>query len=102
MASRPYAVEELLSFDRMKRAVMGRVVDAAEKALEEGAPFDQQKLADLTAQEWKAAKEAVRNSPAAREAAREHMEKIVAQMVEDMLRSDKAEMEALGVQEKSI
>lgn len=100
--SRPYAVEELLSFDRMKRAVMGRVVEAAEQALERGTPLDQQRLADLTNEEWKVAKEAVRNSPAAREAAREHMQKLVTQMVEDMIRSDRAELEALGVQEKSL
>ena len=99
---RPYAVEELLSFDRMKRAVGARVVEMAEQALEEGAPLDQQKLADLTAQEWKIAKEAVRASPAAREAAREHMQKVISQLVDDMIRSDKAELEALGVQEKTI
>jgi hypothetical protein len=86
----------------MKRAVMNRVVEAAEKALEEGAPLDQQKLSDLTNEEWKIAKEAVRNSPAAREAAREHMQKIVNQMVDDLSKSDKPEMEALGVQERSI
>lgn len=99
---RPYAVEELLSFDRMKRAVGARVVDSAEKALEEGAPLDQSKLAELTAQEWKVAKEAVRNSPAAREAAREHMTKVVSSLVDDMIKSDKSELEALGVQEKTI
>lgn len=100
--SRPYAVEELLSFDRMKRAVGARVVEMAEQALETGAPLDQQKLGELTTQEWKVAKEAVRNSPAAREAAREHMQKVVSQLVEDMIKSDKAELEALGVQEKNI
>ena len=99
---RSYAVEELLSFDRMKRAVGARVVEMAEQALEEGTPLDQQKLADLTAQEWKIAKEAVRSSPAAREAAREHMQKVISQLVDDMIRSDKAELEALGVQEKTI
>ncbi len=99
---RPYAVEELLSFDRMKRAVGARVVEQAEKSLEEGAPLDQQKLTDLTNQEWKVAKEAVRSSPAAREAAREHMQKVIAQLVDEMIKSDKAELEALGVQEKSI
>lgn len=100
--SRPYAVEELLSFDRMKRAVGARVVETAEQALEQGSPLDQQRLADLTTQEWKAAKEAVRNSPAAREAAREHMQKVISQLVDDMIKSDKAELEALGVQEKTI
>ncbi|MBI2858361.1 MAG: hypothetical protein HYX90_04715 [Chloroflexi bacterium] len=99
---RPYAVEELLSFDRMKRAVGARVVEIAEKSLEEGTPLDQQKLAELTSQEWKYAKEAVRSSPAAREAAREHMQKVIGQIVDDMIRSDKSELEALGVQEKTI
>ncbi|MEW6033285.1 MAG: hypothetical protein AB1603_00325 [Chloroflexota bacterium] len=102
MASRPYAVEEVISFDRMKRAVTSRVVEAAEKALEEGMPLDQRRLAELTDQEWKAAKEAVRSSPAAREAAREHMQRIVSQLIEDKIKSDKAELEALGVQEKSL
>lgn len=100
--SRPYAVEELLSFDRMKRAVSARVIEMAEQALEQGSPLDQQKLAELTTQEWKVAKEAVRSSPAAREAAREHMQKVISQLVEDMIKSDKAELEALGVQEKTI
>ena len=102
MASRPYAPEELLSFDRLKRAVMHRVIERAEQALAEGSPLDQQRLADLTAQEWKTAKEAVRSSPSAKEAAREHMQCLITEMVDDLIRSDKAELETLGVQEKTI
>lgn len=99
---RPYAVEEIISFDRMRRAVMARVVDAAEEALQRGQPLDKQKLSDLTAQEWKAAKDAVRSSPAAREKARELMERIVGDIVDGLIQQDREELEALGVQEKFL
>lgn len=102
MVNRSYSPEELLSFDRLRRAVMHRVVEKAEQALAEGAPLDQNTLSELTAEEWKKAKDAVRSSPAAREAAKEHMQRLIGEMVDDLMRSDKAELDALGVQEKTI
>ena len=102
MANRSYSPEELLSFDRLRRAVMHRVIAKAEQALVEGTPLDQKKLSELTAEEWKNAKEAVRSSPSAREAAKEHMQRLIGEMVDDLMKSDKAELDALGVQEKTI
>ena len=102
MAGRPYAAEELLSFGRLRRAVTKRVVEMAESALNAGTPFDQAKLAGLTAQEWKAAKEAARSSPAARQAAHEHMLRIVGSMVDQKVKDEKGELEALGVEDRTI
>ena len=100
MAGRPYAGEEILSFERIKRAVTKRVLDTAEPALEEGTPLDKDKLAELTVQEWKAVKAAVRLSPAAREKAREYMQTKISEIIDDLIRSDRGELESLGVQEK--
>lgn len=102
MTSRPYAVEEVLTFDRLKRAVTGRVTDAAVHALEQGAPVDQQKLRDLLAEEWMGMKETVRSSPAARVKAREYMERVAAGLVDNLINSDKGELENLGVVEKYL
>ena len=102
MASRPYAGEEILTFDRIKRAVTTRVVEAAEPALLDGTPLDRQQLLELTKQEWKAVKEAVRSSPAAREKARQYMEQVVAGLLESTLKADWSELEAMGVQDKPL
>lgn len=102
MASRPYSGEEVLTFDRIRRAVTNRVVEAAEQALEHGNPLDKQKLMALVVEEWKTIKEAVRNSPTAREKARERMRAIVSSMLESHVSSDKGELENLGVQERSL
>lgn len=102
MESRPYAGEEILSFDRIRRAIVNRVVETAEHALEKGAPLDRQNLAELVTQEWKAVREAVRASPTAREKARERLRQLVGGILDGHLRSDRAELEALGVQEKTI
>ncbi|MDO8472237.1 MAG: hypothetical protein Q7T05_00265 [Dehalococcoidia bacterium] len=102
MASRPYAGEEVLTFDRIKRAVTSRVIEAAEQALERGNPLDKQRLAALATEEWKSVKVAVKNSPTAREKARERMRAIVSSMLENHVSSDKGELENLGVQERSL
>ncbi|MBI2957232.1 MAG: hypothetical protein HYY32_00165 [Chloroflexi bacterium] len=102
MPSRPYAGEEVLTFDRIKRAVTNRVVEAAEQGLEEGMPFDRQRLTALVVEEWKSVKEAVRSSPAAKERARERMRQLVAGILDSHAASDKSELESLGVQEKNL
>lgn len=102
MTTHPYAGEELLTFDRIKRAVTSRVVEVAEKALEEGAPLDRQRLSDAVAEEWKAMKEAVRQSPAAKERARERLRLITAGLLEGAVNKDKAELESFGVKEKYL
>ncbi len=100
MPGRPYLVEEILTFDRIKRAITNRVVDAAAPSLEEGMPLGREKLTELTRQEWKAAKEAVWASPAAKEKAREYMRKVVSGLLDKQINSDKAELESLGVVDK--
>ena len=102
MESRPYAAEEVLSFDRIRRAIVNRVVETAEHALEKGAPLDRQNLAELVTQEWKAVKDAVRTSPLAKERARERIRGLVGGILDGHFKSDRAELEALGVQEKTI
>lgn len=102
MASRPYAGEEVLSFDRIKRAVTSRVLEIAEPAIDGGRPLDNEKLAELIDQEMKAVKAAVLSSPAAREEARKRIGKVVGGMIEGMEQTDKSELEDLGVKEKYI
>ena len=100
MASRPYAAEEVLSFDRIKRAVASRIIEAAEMSLEQGAPLGRGKLAELTDGEWRSVKEAVKSSPAAKEKAREYMQRKTSEIMDGFINMDKAELEDLGVREK--
>lgn len=86
--SKEYAGEELLTFDRLKRAVTKRVADAAELMVQKGAPLDRQKLAELTTAEWLEAKEALRTSPIAREKAKERMRTLVHSMLDDVVAAE--------------
>lgn len=97
---KPYTVEEILTFDRIKRAIVARVVEAAEPSLNEGMPLEREKLAELTRQEWKAAKEAVWASPSAKEKALEYMRNVVSGFLDAKISSDRGELEALGVVDK--
>ncbi len=56
-APRPYANEEFLSFDRLKRAVTSRVLDRAERLMGEEFPLSPERIAELTNEEWQRAKE---------------------------------------------
>ena len=98
----PYSEQELLSMDRLKRAVMNRVLDVAEAMMEEEFPLSTEKASELVKEEWIRAKDAVRSSPAAREAYRKHLEKVINEQVDEHIKSDKAELGAMGVVEKSI
>jgi hypothetical protein len=98
----PYSEQELLSFERLKRAVMGRVLDRAEVLLATEFPLGPDRTQELTREEWERAKESVRNSPAARAAYREHLERMVSDQIDGMIRTDKAELGSLGVAEKSL
>ena len=98
----PYSEQELLSFERLKRAVMNRVLDRAEILLVTEFPLSPDRTQDLTQEEWDRAKEAVRNSPAAREAYREHLERMISDHIDGMIKTDKAELGSLGVAEKSL
>jgi hypothetical protein len=100
--SQPYSFEELLSFDRLKRAVTNRVLDRAEEVMWEEFPLSPEIVNKLIGEEWKRAKEAVRSSPAAKEAFRKYLEGMVSNNLDSLMKSDKDELSALGVAEKSL
>ena len=60
-----YTEQEVLSLDRLKRAVLNRVFERAEHMMDEGFLLDKEKTADIIAEEWQRAKEAVMSAPAA-------------------------------------
>lgn len=99
---KPYQDQELLSFDRLKRAVMNRVLDRAEGLLEVEFPLSPEKTSDIVKEEWLRAKEAVKSSPAAREAYRKYLEGMIDGEIDGLIKSDKQELSSLGVKEKSI
>jgi glutamyl-tRNA reductase len=98
----PYAWEELISFDRLKRAVSARVVKRLEAMMETEPIVDPEVIGGLTREEWQRAKEAVRSSPAAREAYKRFVETEVGKQVTEFLTKDRAELETLGVAEKAL
>jgi len=101
-SARPYSHEELLSFDRLKRAVSSRVLDRIENTLEDAFPLSPEQIASLIEEEWQRAKEAVRSSPAAKEAFRRHMEELISGNLDDLIRADKDDLGKWGVAEKSL
>ena len=100
----PYSDQELLSFDRLKRAVMSRVLTRAESVMEKDGefPLSAERTSSLIKEEWQRAKEAVRSSPAARAASRAHLEGIVGEQIDTLIKTGKDELRAMGVAEKSI
>jgi hypothetical protein len=101
-APQPYSYEELISFDRLKRAVTSRVLDRAEDMMGDEFPLSPERVNKLISDEWKRAKEAVRSSPAAREAFRKYLEGMVSNHLDSLMRADKDELGAMGVAEKSL
>ena len=100
--AKPYSEQELLSFDRIKRAVVNRVLDRAEAIMDEEFPLKPARQEEITEEEWMRAKEAVKASPIAREAYRKYLEKFVGERVDGLIRTDKDELNKMGVAEKSI
>jgi hypothetical protein len=100
--SRPYTEQELLSFDRLKRAVTNRVLDRAEAMMDVEFPLKPTTQNTITEEEWKRAKDAVKNSPLAREAYRKYLEKFVNEKVDTLIKTDREELGSMGVAEKSI
>jgi hypothetical protein len=101
-AAQPYSPEEMLSFDRIKRAMTGRVLDRIEELWEGKRPINVEQVNEVISSEWQRVKDAVRSSPAAREAFRKYLERTVSEQVEKLMKEDKAELESLGVVEKSL
>jgi hypothetical protein len=97
-----YADEELLSFDRVKRAVISRVFAREELLGGEARPLDREKTVEIINDEWQRAKAAIRSSPNARAYVRRQLEEFVAEEVDSVIRSDKEELLSMGVVEKSI
>jgi hypothetical protein len=81
---------------------MNRVLDRAESLMDEEFPLGNDRAAEVVKDEWKRAKEAVRNSPNAREAYRKYLEGMVGEQVDGLIKTDKGELGAMGVMEKSI
>lgn len=98
----PYSNEELLSFDRLKRAVIGRVLSKAEALIEEEFPASPERVSGLISEEWQRAKLAVRTSPAAREAYRKYLENLISDQIDNLIKTDKEELKSLGMAEKSL
>ena len=98
----PYTDQELLSFDRLKRAVTNRVQDKAESLMDEEFPLRDERVTEITKDEWKRAKEAVRNSPNAREAYRKYLEGMIGEQLDGMIKADKDKLGSMGVVEKSL
>lgn len=98
----PYAMEEILSFDRIRRAMTSRVLDRIEDLWQGRQPIGVEQINEVIADEWKRVKEAVRSSPAARDALRKYLERTVAEQIDKLMKQDKAELESMGVVEKSL
>ena len=98
----PYSPEEILSFDRIKRAMTSRVLDRIEELWQGKQPIGVEQVNEIISSEWQRVKEAVRSSPAAREAFRKYLERTVSEQVEKLMKEDRSELESLGVVEKSL
>src|SRR4030043_1206946 len=101
-SSRPYAHEGCPSLDRLKRAVTSRVLDRAERLMGEEFPLSPERIGELTTEEWQRAKEALQNSPGAREAFLKFLEGTVSGKVDNLIKTDKDYLSAMGVAEKSL
>ncbi|MFA5399467.1 MAG: hypothetical protein WC169_04705 [Dehalococcoidia bacterium] len=100
--SRPYEDQELLSIDRLKRAVMNRIIERAEALMDEEFPLKDERLGQLFLEEWENAKVAVRNSPQAKEAYKKWLESKMTGLLDSQIKEDRDELNSMGVQEKSL
>ncbi|MBN1691633.1 MAG: hypothetical protein JW901_11485 [Dehalococcoidia bacterium] len=100
--SRPYEDQELLSIDRLKRAVMNRIIERAEALMDEEFPLKDERLGQLFLEEWENAKIAVRNSPQAKDAYKKWLESKMTGLLDSQIKEDRDELNSMGVQEKSL
>ncbi|MBN1375876.1 MAG: hypothetical protein JXA01_06955 [Dehalococcoidia bacterium] len=100
--SRPYEDQELLSIDRLKRAVMNRIIEIAEALMDEEFPIKDERLNELFVEEWHRAMLAVRNSPQAKEAYKKWLESRMIGMLDAQIKEDREQLNSMGVQEKSL
>jgi len=94
-AEQPYSWEEVFSFDRLKRTMTARVLDRMES-------ISPEQISEVINNEWQKVKEAVRSSPAAREAFRKYLERTISEEIDKLIQKDKAELESLGVVERGL
>ena len=98
----PYSMEEILSFDRIKRAMTNRILDQIEDLWQGKEPVGAEQISKIISDEWQKVKEAVRSSPAAKAAFRKYLERTVSEQIDKLVKEDKGELESLGVVEKSL
>lgn len=101
-AEQPYSWEEVFSFDRLKRAMTARALNRIEDIWQGKEPISPEQLSEVINDEWQKVKQAVRSSPSAKEAFRKYLEHTVSDEIDKLIRRDKAELEALGVVERSL
>jgi len=101
-AEKPYTWEEVFSFDRLKRAMTARALNRIEDIWQGKEPISPEQLSEVINDEWQKVKQAVRSSPSAKEAFRKYLEHTVSDEIDKLIRRDKAELEALGVVERSL
>jgi len=99
---RPYEDQELLSIDRLKRAVMNRIIERAEALMDEEFPLKDERLEQLFVDEWHKAMIAVRNSPQAKEAYKKWLESRMVGMLDAQIKEDREQLNSMGVQDKSL
>jgi hypothetical protein len=101
-AEQPYSWEEVFSFDRLKRAITTRALNRIENIWQGKEPISPEQISEVISDEWQKAKDVVRSSPAAREAFRKYLEHTVSSEIDKLIQKDKAELESLGVVERSL
>lgn len=98
----PYSPEEILSFDRIKRAMSTRVLDQIEDLWQGKEPINAEQINKAISNEWQKVKDTVRSSPAAKEAFRKYLERTISEQIDQMIQDEKGELESLGVVEKGL
>lgn len=101
-AEQAYSWEEVFSFDRLKRAITTRALNRIESIWQGKEPISPEQISEVISDEWQKAKEAVRSSPAAREAFRKYLEHTVSSEIDKLIQKDKVELESLGVVERTL
>ena len=99
-----YSEQEILSIDRLKRAVVNRVRKRATAMTGEGEEYllGQDKTAQIIQEEWARAKVAVKSSKAHRENLQKDWDTFVDTEVNSLVKSDRDELSSTGIPEKSI
>jgi hypothetical protein len=99
-----YSEEELISLDRLTRAVINRVRKRATAMMGEGDEYllGSEKTSQIINEEWGRAKTAVRSSSVARKNLQKEWDSYVDSEVGRLVKSDREELSGMGVLEKSI